>query len=146
MWPDRPHKLTKQTIQVVTCLNAIGEILGVRKVQNTIVTVVTKSQIDSRSMTISDIIEHDVRFASMVTGYKIYQSSRQNFVSDTAIFATYQTLKEDKRYDFFVVLLSELLSNLKKIKQDKKNVFKFGSLIVFLALYFLNQNPSIGKI
>lgn len=96
-------------------------------------------------MTISDIIEHDVKFASMVTGYKVYQSSRQNSVSDTAIFATYQML-EDKRYDLCGVLLSELMSNLKKIKQDKKHVFKFSSLIVCLALYFLNVIPRIGKV
>lgn len=47
-------------------------------------------------------------------------------------------LKEDKRYDICGVLRSELMRNLKKIKQDKIHVFKFGSLIVYLALYFLN--------
>lgn len=52
-------------------------------------------------------------------------------------------LKEEKRYDFCVVHLSELLRNIKK---DKKHVVKFGSLIVFLALFFLNEIPSIGKI
>lgn len=44
------------------------------------------------------------------------------------------------------LLLSELMSNLKKLKQDKKHVFKFGSLIVFLALYFLNEIHKIGKV
>lgn len=54
--------------------------------------------------------------------------------------------KKDKRYDLYGVLLSELLSNLKKIKQDKKHVFKFSSLIVCIALYFLNKILEIGKI
>lgn len=55
-------------------------------------------------------------------------------------------LKEDKRYDICGVLLSELMGNLKKIKQDKKHVFKFCSLIVYLALHFLNEIPIIGKV
>lgn len=38
------------------------------------------------------------------------------------------------------------MSNLKKMKQDKKHVFKFSSLIVCLVLHFLNEIPSIGKI
>lgn len=73
----------------------------------------------------------------------MYQSSRHNSLSSAAIFATYQMLKEDKRYDLCGVLLSEIMSNLKKIKQDKKHVFKFGSLIFSLALYFLNEIPII---
>lgn len=55
-------------------------------------------------------------------------------------------LKEDKRYDLYGVLLSELMRNLKKIKKDKKHVFKFGSLIVYLALYLLNEILGIGKV
>lgn len=36
--------------------------------------------------------------------------------------------------------------NLKKIKQDKKHVFKFGSLIIYLELYFMNQIPGTDKL
>lgn len=48
-------------------------------------------------------------------------------------------VKEDTHYDLCSVLLEELMINLKKIKQDKKHVFKFGSLVIYLELYFLNQ-------
>lgn len=60
-------------------------------------------------MTISDIIEYDVRFASMVAGYKVYQSSRANIVSDIEIYVAYQILKENKLYNLCGVLLSELM-------------------------------------
>lgn len=136
MWFGQPLKITKQATKAVTYLNATNEVLGLRKLQNTMVTKVTRSQYDRWPITINNIIEHDVPFALMVTGYKVYQSSRHNFVSSMTTFATYKILKEGKRYDLCLVLLSELLSNLKKIKQDKKHVFKFGSLIVCLALYF----------
>lgn len=51
----------------------------------------------------------------------------------------YHKLKEDKRYDLCTVLPNDLLINLKKIKQDKKHTFKFGTLIIYLALYFMNE-------
>lgn len=44
-------------------------------------------------------------------------------------------LKENKRYDLCTILLNEPISNLKKIKQDKKNTFKYGTLLIFLAAY-----------
>lgn len=81
----------------------------------------------------------------MVVGYKEYQSRRHNSVFDIVIFTAYQMLKEDKRCYLYLALLSELLRNLKKIKQDKKHYFRFGSLIVCLALYLLNEIPGIEK-
>lgn len=54
--------------------------------------------------------------------------------------------KEEKRYDLCAILLNEILRNLKKIKKEKKHVFKFGSLIFCIALYLLNEIPGIGKI
>lgn len=94
----------------------------------------TGSKFDNRTMTINDILKHDVRFASMVVVYKVYQSSRENSVSGTTIYTTYQMLKDDMRYDLCTVVLNELMINLNKIKQDKKNTFKYGSLLICLAL------------
>lgn len=87
--------------------------------KNTTVIEVPCLQHEIRSMTISDIIEYDVRFASMVIGYKVYQSSRANSVYGMAIYATYQIQKEKKLYDLRGVLLSELLSNLKKLSKKR---------------------------
>lgn len=131
----------------MTYLSASGEVPSLRKISNNTVVAAIGSQFDNREMTIHDILEHDVKFASMVVGYKVYQSSKQNFVFGTTIYTTYQMLKEDKRYDLCTVLLNELLSNLKKIKQDKNHTFKFGTLIICLALYFMNEIPDVqGKV
>lgn len=97
-------------------------------------------------MTIDDILENDVRFSSIIIGYKVYQSSILNSVSEITIYAAYQIVKEDMQYDLCFFLLEEILSNLKKIKNGKKNVFKLGSLIVCLALYFMNEIPRIGRV
>lgn len=55
-------------------------------------------------MTINDILEHDIRFASMVIGYRIYYSSRKNFVSGTAIYVAYEMMRENKKYDLCKLL------------------------------------------
>lgn len=56
-------------------------------------------------------------------------------------------LKSGLRYDLCIVFLNGLISNLMKIKQDKKHTFKYGTLLICLALYFLNEIPSVkGKV
>lgn len=145
MWLDRPYKITKHVVHVVTCLHQTSRKPNLRKVTNPTVIKLTGAQYDNKSMTIDDILENEVKFSSMIIGYKVYQSSRLNSVSGTAIYASYQMVKEDMQYDLCIVLLEELLRNLKKIKLDKNNVFKFGSLIVYLALYFMDEIPGIGR-
>lgn len=89
LWLDKSHKITKKAIEAVTYLNATSKVPGLWNEKNTTVMEVTGSKHDSQSMTISDIVEFDVKFSSMATGYKVYQLSRQNSVSGTAIYATY---------------------------------------------------------
>lgn len=79
-------------------------------------------------------------------GYKVYQSSRDNTVSSTTIYVAYKVIKEDELYDLCEVLQSELLNNLKKVKHDKKYVFKFGTLIICLYFYFMNEVLGVGKV
>lgn len=123
----------------MTCLSETDEVPNLRKVSNNIVAATTDSKFDNREMTINDILQHDVTFASMVVGYKVYQTSRQNSVSGSTIYTTYQMLKDGMRYDLCTAFRNELMSNLKKTKQDKKCTFKYGSFLIWLALYFLNE-------
>lgn len=93
-WLDRPYKITKQVIHAVTCHQTSGK-PNLRKVMNPTVTKLTGAQFDNRSMTINNILDHDVKFASMIIGYKVYQSSKLNFVFATMICVAYQMVKED---------------------------------------------------
>lgn len=92
-------------------------------------------------MKIDTIRDGDVKFATMVVGYKVYQSNCLNSMSSTTIHATYQMVKKDAYYDLCSVHLEKILINLKNIKQDKKNVNKYGCLVICLTLYFMNQIP-----
>lgn len=68
----------------------------------------TGSKFDSKVMTINEILEHDVKFASMMVGYKVYHSSRHNSISETTIYSIYQMLNNDIRYDLRTILLNEV--------------------------------------
>lgn len=54
-------------------------------------------------------------------------------------------VKEDAHYDLCGVMLKELMTNLQKIKKDKKNTFLYGSFIIYSIFYFLGTIPGIGK-
>lgn len=53
------------------------------------VTDATGSMFDKRAMTTNDIVELDVKFSSMIVGYKVYHSNKENSVSSTTKYATY---------------------------------------------------------
>lgn len=101
---------------------------------------------DVQSMKIDTIRDDDVKFATMFIGYKVYQSNQFNSISSITIHATCQMVKEDVHYNLCSVLLEELLINLKKIKQDKNHVFKYGSFVIQLALHFMNQILEIDRV
>lgn len=111
---------------------------SLRKVSNDTIIDTTREMFDSRVMTVNDILENDVKFSSMVVRYKVYQSSRYNSIFGTTIYFIYKMLKEDKRYDLCTGLINELLSNLKKIKQEKNTLLSMVHSL-FLALYFLQE-------
>lgn len=57
--------------------------------KNQMVTDAIGSKFEKRVMTINDIIELDVKFASMVIEDKVYHSSWENSISDSAIYVAY---------------------------------------------------------
>jgi len=57
--------------------------------KNQTVTKAPSSKFDKRAMTINDITNPAVKFASMVIGYKIYHSNMENLVSGTTIYVAY---------------------------------------------------------
>lgn len=97
-------------------------------------------------MRVDDIRDIDVKFATMVIGYKVYQSNQLNSVSGTNILIAHHMVKEDTHHDLCSVMLKELMTNLHKIKKDKKNTFRYGYFVICLAFYFLNMIPGYGKI
>lgn len=90
MWLNQSCKITKDVIQVVTSRCSSGGFPLLRSVMNQMVTDATGSRFDKRAITINDIAEPDVKFSSMVVGYKVYHSNKENSVSETPIYVAYQ--------------------------------------------------------
>lgn len=57
----------------------------------------------------------------------------------TTTYVAYEMIREDKKYDLYELLWSELLKILKKIKEYKKHSFKYGTPILCLFFYFMNE-------
>lgn len=129
IWLNEPFKISNNANRVIISLCSSNDLLTLKYVKNQIVIDTTGSKFD-RAMTINDILEHDVRFDSMVIGYKSYNSNKENSVSEIAIYAVYEMIWENKKYDLCELLWSQLMKNLEKIKQDKKHPFKYGTFIM----------------
>lgn len=145
MYLDRSHTITKEAIHVVTGFWQIGEVPKLRKIsQNTIIEL-TKTTCDSRAMSVNNIQDEVVRYATMIIGYRIFHSSRMNSVPSAAVQATYQMIKENVDYDLCEAMQSQLMLNLESIK-DNSQKFTFGQLLISLFFYFKNFIPGIGDI
>lgn len=126
MWLDWPHKNYKKAIHVVTGFCATGEVPVLRSIPKNDVESLTHSKWDDREMTVNNIIDPIVNYASMVISYQIYYSSRMNNIPVTSIHIAYHMIKEDFDYDLSEALRSQLVLNLESIKKDKRLIFKFG--------------------
>lgn len=99
---------------------------------------------DNRYLRVNDITGANVRYVSMVPGYRVTHANRLNLVSSLCIHNAYEMVKYNANIDICEWLKDELIDNLKKIKGDKKGTFRFGNILVCLMLYFTKEIPGIG--
>lgn len=136
MWLNIPFNINKEAISAFIGLNSSNGLLVLKSIKNQKVTNATGAQFDKRAMIIKDIAKMDVKFSSMVIGYKLYHSNRDNSVFGTTIYAAYQMVKENENYELCELLRSQQMENLGKIKKDKKKSFIYGNLL--LCLFFIS--------
>lgn len=146
MWLNKPHNITKYVIKVVTGLCSSIDLPSLKVAKNDIVTNATGSKFDKSVMTTNDILEHDINLASIVVRYKIHYSNRENFIFRTTIYVAYEMMRWNKKYDLSELLRSELIKNLKKIKENKKHPFKYETLLLCLFFYFMNEVLGAGQV
>lgn len=144
IWLDRPYKIMKEAIKAITGLSQIGQ-HPEKKISNDQVNKLTGATSDRRSMRVNSITDRDIRFSSMIIGYKVTQSNRLNLVSSSCIYVAHKIMRENEKIDLHGWMLDELLINLGKIKGEKKGTFQYGNLIVHLMLFFINETPNFRK-
>lgn len=96
IWLDKAHNITKFVIQALIGLCAFRELMSLKAVKNDVVNNAIRSKFDKWVMTIKDILEYDIRFASMVIGYKIYYSNKENSFFSTTIYDAYEMMRKNK--------------------------------------------------
>lgn len=134
-WLDSMHKITKEVVKVVTGLASIGNRPDkTKKVSNDTVINLSSATFDKRSLRVNDVKDINIKFISVILGYKATHANRLNSVSSLCIKSAYDMVNDNARIDVCEWLKDELIDNLGKIKRDKKGTFRFGNLLVCLML------------
>lgn len=143
-WLDSVHKITKEVVKAVIGLPSTGNRPNkTKKVSNDLVINLTGATFDKRYLRVNDVTNINVKFISMILGYKNTHTNRLNSVSSLCIKSAYDMINDNARIDVCEWLKDELIDNLGKIKKDKKGTFRFGNLLVCLMLHITKQVPSI---
>lgn len=92
----------------------------------------------------NDILNLELRFMTMVIGYKMYYSSRDNNIPIGASYGAYQIIHNRTRFDLSGWLHRQIMENLSKIKKDYNyHVLKFSAILVCIFFYFRREFPGI---
>lgn len=143
-WLDEIHKITKEDVKAVTGLPTTGKRPDKnKKVSNDLVMNLTGATSDRRSLRVNDVIDINVRFVSMILGYKSTHANGLNSVSSLCIKSAYDMVMDNVKIDICEWLKDELIDNLGKIKKDKK-MSKVQDEINKLADNFVNSPDTLS--
>ena len=97
-------------------------------------------------MTIDTITDPLLDFVVRVISHKFYQSRRLNSILCIAVDVAYKIVKKYHTYDLEKLLLLHIMENLGAIRRSKGAQCKFGSILICIFFYVLEEFPSIGKV
>ena len=97
-------------------------------------------------MTIDIVTKPLLHFVVRIISHKFYQSSRLNSVPCIAIDVAYKLVKKDHTYELEKLMLQQIKENLGAIRRSKGAQCKFGSVLVYIFFYVMEEFPSIGKV
>lgn len=130
IWLDSIFKISKEEIKVVTGLPSTSSRPNkIKNIPNKGVMDLTRATSDNRSLRVNDITDANVRYVSMVLGYRVTHGNRLNYVSRLCIHSAYEMVKNNAWIDICEWLKDELIDNLKKIKGYKKGTFYLATYL-----------------
>ena len=97
-------------------------------------------------MIIDTITKPLLDFAMRAISHKFYQSNRLNRIPYIVVDVAYKLVKKDHTYDLAELMLQQINENLGAIKRSKGSQCKFGSVLVCIFFYVMEEFPSIGKV
>ena len=97
-------------------------------------------------MSIDTIIEPLLDFSMRIISHKFYQLNRLNSVPCSAVDVTYKLVKRDHTYDLSELMLRQINEKLGAIRRSKGAQCKFGSVLMCIFFYVMEEFPSIGKV
>lgn len=99
-WLDFVHKITKEVVKAVTGLPSTGiRPDKTKNVSNDLVMNLIGATSDKRSLRVNDVTDINVRFISMILGYKTTHANRLNSVSSLCIKSAYDMINDNVKID-----------------------------------------------
>lgn len=100
-WLDSIHKITKEAVRVVTGLPSISSRPKKgKKVSNDTMMTLIGATYDIRSFTVNDVKDINVRFISMILGYKTTHANRLNSISSLCIKSAYEMVNSMQKLTY----------------------------------------------
>jgi hypothetical protein len=121
------HSITKEYIKGVTSLWSFKPIPEWKNVMELMEK--TSATLEGMEITLKKITNPSIWYVSIIYGHKIYQKNNDYIVSTTTIHITHNMIEIFVDYDYCELLRQNLM---KKLKEIKKNTFRYDTLIFFL--------------
>lgn len=86
-------------------------------VNNEMVMNLTSAKFNKHDLTVKDIDDTIVKYASMMIAYKIHYTNIENIVSTTIIHTVHQMVKEFLDIDLCELLRQQLMENMQTTKK-----------------------------
>lgn len=121
--------MKKEVIRVVAGLFSVDHVPTLKSMKNEVVMKLTGAKFDKRALTVKEFENPTMKFISMMIGYKIFFTHRENYIFVIAISTANEMVKKKVDYDLCELLRLQLLENLQKTK-DSWYPIKYGTLIM----------------
>lgn len=141
-----PFMITKRIVHRVTCFPTLDQPKTLHSDSKEIIERNIGTKWNKRGMTIDTIIDPLLDFAVRVISHKFYQSSRLNSIPCIDVDAAYKIVKKYHSYDLAELMLQQINENLGVIRRSKGAQCKFGSVLVCIFFYVMEEFPSIGMV
>lgn len=108
LWTDKPHLIIKEAIKVVSRICDTRPVHMLKSVKNEVVMELTSATYDRRALTTKPITNPTIKYATIIIGHKIYFTNRENSISTTTIYTSFDMALNGANYDFCELLWQQL--------------------------------------
>lgn len=146
LWLEQPIQITKKMIYRIIGFPILNKAKTTKTLSRVELENKTLSKLDGRGMKINNVTDMELKFGIHVITHKIYNSIHLKNVSCEAIDLALKVVKNNMSFNLAELMMKQFNKNMESIKNSKKFLCKFGSLLTCLFFYVQKFFPSKGSV